>query len=102
MHAEAIAIHYCRNRFSAYDASLSRRGWLWIWFDPNREWRPAKADKRGHPQAFSECAVQFCLTMTVQFDLPLRQLMDVVASLLEMAGPDRARLLAPLSSGGED
>lgn len=39
--------------------SLRRRGPLSVWFDPDRNWHPRKADKRGHPDTFSMSAIHF-------------------------------------------
>lgn len=51
-------------------------------------WHAAKIGKRGHPETFSESAIQTCLTLKVLFGLPLRQAVGFVASLIEMAGLD--------------
>ena len=42
----------------------------------------------GRPAVFSDAAIQFCLTIKVLFNLPLRQTTGMVASLLQMAGLD--------------
>jgi hypothetical protein len=39
---------------------------------------------------FEDAAIQFCLTFKVLFKLPLQQTTGMVASLLKMAGLDRA------------
>jgi len=87
-------------------ASLKRRGSRSIWFDPEMEWRADRTGKRGHPETFSDSAIQACLTLkgegrpgTIRgivsalnggsrgmFGLPLRQTVGLVASLIEMAG----------------
>lgn len=59
-----------------------------IWFDPTMAWYAGKTGKRGHPETFSESAIQTCLTPKVLFGLPLRQTVGLVASLIEMAGLD--------------
>ena len=69
-------------------AALRRRGSLPIWFDPTMTWLAARTGNRGHPETFSESAIQTCLTLKVLFGLPLRQTVGLVASLIEMAGPD--------------
>ena len=79
---------YRTTNWSDYNASLRRRGSLSVWFDPEMTWHAGKTGKRGHPETFSESAIQFCLTMKVLFGLPLRQTVGLVASLLEMAGLD--------------
>ena len=52
------------------------------------DWHARKNGKRGHPETFSDSAIQLCLTMKVLFGLPVRQTVGLVASLLEMAGLD--------------
>ncbi len=42
----------------------------------------------GRPAAFSDAAVQFCVTIKALFKLPLRQTTGMVASLLKMADLD--------------
>lgn len=79
---------YRTTNWSDYNASLRRRGSLSVWFDPEMDWHARKNGKRGHPETFSESAIQLCLTMKVLFGLPLRQTVGLVASLLEMAGLD--------------
>jgi len=77
---------YRTTNWSDYNASLRRRGSLSVWFDPNMVWHAEKSGKRGHPETFSDGAIQLCLTLKVLFGLPLRQTVGLVASLLEMAG----------------
>ena len=43
----------------------------------------------GRPAAFSEAAMQFCLTIKVLSKLPLRQATGMVANLLKLANLDR-------------
>jgi hypothetical protein len=63
-------------------SSLRKRGSLLIWLDKNMPWR---APPDGNPAVFLDAAIQFCLTITVLFKLPLRQTTGMVASLLKMA-----------------
>jgi hypothetical protein len=77
---------YRTTNWPAYNAALRRRGALSIWFDPTMAWHAVKTGKRGHPETFSESAIQTCLTLKVLFGLPLRQTVGLVASLIEMAG----------------
>ena len=42
----------------------------------------------GRLPAFSDAAIQFCLSIKVLFKLPLRQSAGMVASLLQLAGLD--------------
>lgn len=79
---------YRTTNWSEYNASLKRRGSLSIWFDPEMSWQAERGGKRGHPETFSDSAIQACLTLKVLFSLPLRQTVGLVASLIEMAGLD--------------
>ena len=51
-------------------------------------WNAGRSGKRGHPGTFSDSAILTCLTLQVLFDLPLRQTVGLLASLIEMAGQD--------------
>lgn len=79
---------YRTTNWSDYNAALRRRGSLSVWFDPNMSWHAERSGKRGHPETFSDSAIQTCLTLKVLFGLPLRQTVGLVASLIEMAGLD--------------
>ena len=79
---------YRTRNWSDYNASLTRRGSLSVWFDPDMSWQAKQSGKRGHPEVFSDSAIQTCLTLKILFGLPLRQTVGLVASLIEMAGLD--------------
>lgn len=64
---------YRTTNWPVYNAALRHRGSLSIWFDPTMAWHAAKTGKRGHPETFSESAIQTCMTLKVLFGLPLRQ-----------------------------
>ncbi|CAM4420327.1 IS5 family transposase [Palleronia rufa] len=72
----------------AYNAALRERGSLTLWFDPEMTWEAAPTGRRGGQQAYSDEAIQACLTIKVLFGLPLRQTAGFVASLLRLAGLD--------------
>lgn len=92
---------YCTTNWPAYIAALRRRGSLSIWFDPTMAWHAAKTGKHGHPETFSESAIQTCLTWKVLFGLPLRQMVELVASLIAMAGLAGSGLFHALSASGQ-
>lgn len=77
---------YKTKNWSSYNLSLKRRGSLSIWFDAGMDWEAKPSGKRGRQQAFSDAAIQACLTIRVLFGLPLRQTTGFVESLLELAG----------------
>jgi len=72
---------YRTTNWSSYTASLRKRGSLLIWLDKDMTWLAV----------FSDAAIQFCLTIKVLFELPLRQTTGMVASLLKMADLGLAR-----------
>ncbi len=61
---------------------LKKRGSLAIWFDPEICWTPKPCGRRGRRQAYSDAAIQTCLTMKVLFGMALRQTTGFVESLL--------------------
>lgn len=82
------ASRYRTKNWSDYNAALRRRGSLSVWFDPKMTWHAERSGRRGHPEVFSDSAIQTCLTLKILFGLPLRQTVGLVASLIEMAGLD--------------
>jgi len=54
------------------------------------DWKAKPSGKRGRQQAYSDAAIQTCLTIKVLFGLPLRQTTGFVESLLELVGLDWA------------
>lgn len=60
--------------WSAYNASLGKRGSLTVWFDPSTPWHAAPSGKRGGQPVYSDAAIQACLTIKILFGLPLRQI----------------------------
>jgi len=79
---------YKTRNWVEYNLSLKQRGSLAIWFDPEMVWEAAPSGRRGHQQAYSDAAIQACLTLKVLFGLPLRQTTGFVASLLKLVGLD--------------
>ena len=50
------------------------------------DWGAAPSAKHGRQQAYSDAAIQACLTIKVLFGLPLRQARGFVESLLQLLG----------------
>lgn len=50
------------------------------------DWEAKPSGKRGRQKAYSDAAIQACLTIKVLFGLPLRQTTGFVESLLELVG----------------
>jgi len=81
---------YKTTNWSNYNRSLKQRGSLSIWFDAGMEWEAKPSGRRGRQHAYSDAAIQACLTIKVLFGLPLRQTTGFVESLLELVGLDWA------------
>ena len=64
---------YKTRNWPAYNEALKRRGLLTIWFDPAMTWEATPTGKRGRQPAYSDAAIQTCLTMKVLFGMALRQ-----------------------------
>ncbi len=79
---------YRTTNWKAYNAALRKRGSLLIWLDKEMVWLAPKDGREGHPLVFSAAAIQVCLMVKVLFELPLRQMTGLVASVLEMAKLD--------------
>ena len=77
---------YRTTNWSSDTASLRKRGSLLIWLDKEMSWLAPHDGGPGRPAVFCDAAHQFCLTIKVLFNLPLRQTTGMVASLLQMAG----------------
>lgn len=54
---------YKTGNWPAYNEALMRRASLTIWFDPEMSWEATPSGKRGRQQAYSDIAIQACLTM---------------------------------------
>ena len=81
-----IPTTYKTTNWSDYNAALKQRGSLSIWFDAEMAWEAKPSGKRGRQQAYSDAAIQACLTIKVLFGLPLRQTTGFVESLLALTG----------------
>lgn len=77
---------------AAYTESLRRRGDLTVWFssDAAKSWAAQPRNTRGRPQAYSDMAIEVCLTLRVVFGLPLRQTQGFVRSIAQIMGLDIA------------
>jgi hypothetical protein len=79
----------CRTtNWKGYNAALKTRGSLLIWLHRTMNWQGRATGKRGRSPRFSDETIQFCLTIKCLFNLPLRQVMGMTQSLLQLAGPD--------------
>lgn len=79
---------YRTTNWNAYNAALKRRGSLDVWFDPDMQWLSARCGRPGRPLRFSDSVIELCLTLKALFNLPLRQVTGLVASLLKLADLD--------------
>lgn len=77
---------YRTTNWKAYNAALKARGDLTIWLNQDMQWYATPSTKPGRSKTFSDAAIQFCLTVKCLFNLPLRQTLGLVQSLLRLAG----------------
>ena len=77
---------YKTTNWQSYNQALRQRGSLTVWFDPSMHWEAIPSGRRGRQQAYSDAAIQACLTLKLLLGLPLRQATGFVASLLELSG----------------
>lgn len=77
---------YKTTNWPAYNQALKQRGSLTVWFDPSMQWEAVPSGRRGRQQAYSDAAIQACLTLKVLLGLPLRQATGFMASLLDLSG----------------
>ena len=77
---------YKTTNWQSYNQALRQRGSLTVWFDPSMHWEAIPSGRRGRQQAYSDAAIQACLTLKTLLGLPLRQATGFVASLLELSG----------------
>ncbi|WP_370207924.1 IS5 family transposase [Pararhodobacter marinus] len=77
---------YKTTNWQNYNQALRQRGSLTVWFDPSMHWEAIPSGRRGRQQAYSDAAIQACLTLKTLLRLPLRQATGFVASLLELSG----------------
>lgn len=77
---------YRTTNWATYNRSLKQRGSVLVWIDPAMQWEARATGKPGRPTFFTDAAIQFCLTLKVLHQLPLRQATGFVESLLQQAG----------------
>ena len=85
--------------WTAYDASLRRRGSLTIWFSDEAiaAWRAAPWTTRGAQPWYSSLAILTALTLRAVFRLALRQTEGLIGSIMDLLGlalpvPDHSTL----------
>ena len=79
---------YKTKNWSYYNDALKQRGSLSIWFDAETPWKAKLSGQHGRQKAYSDVAIQSCLTLEVLFGLPLRQTTGFEESLLKLVGLD--------------
>ncbi len=79
---------YATTNWHEYDAALTARGSLLVWLDKDMQWLAEPTGNTGRPAKYTDAAIQFCLSIKCLFNLPLRQSLGMVQSLLQLAGLD--------------
>ena len=80
---------YGVTNWSAYNASLVRRGDIAVWISQEAiaAWTPLPSGEPGGQQLFSDLAIETALTLRLVFHLPLRQTQGFLDSLLRVLAP---------------
>lgn len=81
-------VRYKVTNWGEYNAALKQRGSLTVWLDKDMQWYALPTGKQGRQPTFSDAAIQFCLSIKCLFNLPLRQSLGLVESLLRLANLD--------------
>lgn len=76
--------HYKTTNWARYNAALKARGSLTLWLERDMPWLATPSGKRCRQQTFSDASIQFCLSIKCFFNLPSRQTLDLVQSLLQL------------------
>jgi hypothetical protein len=76
--------NYKTKNWSHYNRALKQRGSLSFRFDAEMAWEAKPSGHCGRQRAYSDAAIQACLTIKVLFGLPLRQTTGFVESLREL------------------
>ena len=88
--------------WSAYDASLRRRGSLTVWFTDEAiaGWLAAPRTTRGGQPRHSPPAILTALTLRAVFRLALRQTEGLIGSIIDLLGLPWRFLITPPSAEG--
>ena len=86
--ASPAKTRYKTRNWAQYNGALKARGSLTVYLDRDMQWLATPSGKRGRQQLFSDASIQFCLSLKCLFNLPLRQTLGLVQSLLQLAGLD--------------
>lgn len=104
---QALQAQYRIRNWSAYNASLVKRGALTIWLDEDarQAWRavPGAKRPRGGQLRFAAVAIETLLTLRAIFHLPLRATQGFAQSIVELLGLDLSvPCYSTLSRRGQD
>ena len=87
---------YRVGNWAEYDRALVRRGDVTLWLTPDAiaTWAAAGVGRRSGQLQYSDLAIETALTLSLNFQLPLRQTEGFLTSIFWMLGVD---LTAPRS-----
>jgi IS5 family transposase len=79
---------YKVTNWSSYNKGLKQRGSITLWISSNlsEQWKWAGASKRGGQYAFSDVAIELCLTIGKVYGLALRQTEGFIGSFFDRCG----------------
>ena len=84
-------VHYRVKNWREYNQALVKRGSLTLWFEEKtvESWLNSEASgKRGHPQVYSDVAVECILLLKQVFHLGLRQTQGLMQSIFQLVEQD--------------
>jgi hypothetical protein len=81
---------YRASNWAEYDRALVQRGdiTLWISADAADSWKPGPSGKRRGQRKFSDQAIETALVLRFVFNLPLRQALSFLRSVLSLMALD--------------
>ena len=86
--AKPTKTRYKTRNWAQYNGALKARGSLTVYLERDMQWLATPSGKRGRQQIFSDASIQLCLSLKCLFNLPLRQTLGLVQSLLQLADLD--------------
>lgn len=84
-------IRYGIKNWPQYNQSLKNRGSITVWFSEEVQsgWKSSKkSDKKGHPEVYSDAAIECLLVIKQVYNFPLRALEGFMRSIIDLSKLD--------------
>ncbi len=88
LHEQAVSRPRSHDGLARLQRIAAEAGALLIWVGKAMTWRVPRDGRSGRRAVVSDAAIEFCLSIEVLFELPLRQTAGMVASLMRLTDPD--------------